>query len=160
MLTYPTPNCLAKARSSAVKSPGICKEILMPGESGSSGRPPAKTGPAPRPAAPTARTKSRRFKVQLPYLIASTSVSRFIESKAPHRKRSDADDRPDPGPAGVGLDGGGVRAEFAAGRIEQRQPIRRPADRRRVLHGGAGAVGAGAGRGGGDWRLVVPARPA
>src|SRR5207245_2316421 len=80
MLTYSTPNCLANTRSSSVKSPGICREILMPGESRSRGRPPAKTGPAPRAAAPIARTKSRRFKVQLLYLIAATSLSGFIES--------------------------------------------------------------------------------
>src|SRR5436309_2165521 len=80
MLTYSTPNCLANTRSSAVKSPGICREILMPGESGSRGRPPPKTGPAPRLAAPTARTKSRRFKVQLLVPMATTSVRRCIES--------------------------------------------------------------------------------
>src|SRR5438046_690429 len=77
MLTYSTPNCLANTRSSAVKSPGICREILMPGESGSRGRPPAKTEPAPRVAAPMARTKSRRFKVQLLDPIATLSLRRF-----------------------------------------------------------------------------------
>jgi hypothetical protein len=87
MLTYSTPNCLANTRSSAVKWPGICREILMPRESGSRGRPPAKTGPAPRAAAPMARMKSRRFKVQLLYLIAAPSFRRFIESTAPRRKR-------------------------------------------------------------------------
>src|ERR1700730_18204749 len=87
MLTYSTPNCLANTRSSAVKSPGTCREILMPGDSGSRGRPRAKTGPAPRVAAPMARTKSRRFKVQLLYLIATPSFRRFIESTAPRRKQ-------------------------------------------------------------------------
>src|SRR5262245_30946811 len=77
MLTYSTPNCLANTRSSSVKSPGICREILMPGESGSRGRPPANPELAPRAAAPMARTKARRFKVQLLYLIATPSFSQM-----------------------------------------------------------------------------------
>src|SRR5215471_12051085 len=82
MLTNSTPNCLANTRSSAVKSPGICSEILMPGESGLRGRPPAKTGPAPRAAAPMARTKSRRPKLRSRYLIATASFRRLEWSSA------------------------------------------------------------------------------
>src|SRR5262249_17242844 len=42
-------------------------------ESGSRGRPAVKTGPAPSVAAPRARTKTRRCKVQLLDLIATPS---------------------------------------------------------------------------------------
>ena len=44
-------------------------------------------GRPPRVAAPMARTKSRRFKVQVLYLIATPSFRRFIESTAPRRTR-------------------------------------------------------------------------
>ena len=64
MLTYWTPICLAKVRSSSLKSLGIWSEILIPGVSGSSGR---LAAPArDRKAAPPnkVRANSRRLLIE------------------------------------------------------------------------------------------------
>src|SRR5450432_3922584 len=68
MLTYLTPICLANVRSSAVKSFGICSEILIPGESASSGWR-AACAVARQTAPPTKiRANSRRLLTDL-YVI-------------------------------------------------------------------------------------------